>query len=589
MAGITVRTFRELLKKKLVKGVGLIALLGIAASMVIFFAIPPGAPIQREVAMGLEQPVLKVGDVTVTEADLQKFINAQTQNNPPTEYGAILQMRYQTARSLATQLAMTLELEKQGYQASSREIEQAREQFIQSQIDALKQQLLPEGKGDDRDLDKALRERNPNMSLRRLREQIAAEVPDLQFRIFVTQDKFLKSLREKYNPTDEQVRLMFEQVYPARIFVSVEKHKDKAEARIKEAHAALKSGKPFAEVVKQYSDDPDAIKNQGGRVTGSGYYEIQEQLSDLFGAEVANRIMAFKPNQDYTEPLQDKEKKGYYIYTIAERKMEPPPDFDQKKDQYRQAFINMRVSNEQQRVMNAAQQNFKPEFLDPLLAQYEKLTKTMGMPTPERLKTFKEVNDALTPIVNSSNPNVRLAQWMQILVLNQLVQLHKETKDKEGEKKYHEQLVMALNRFFNEGGEDLNIRLLRAEILIEEGKKKEALDDLEIASGMVARPSDFPFLFGIAELYEKAGRKDLAQQTQKRAQDLQKELQRQQEEQQKMIQKQLEELRKQQEAEQKKQQEAQKKQDQGAQQPAANAPQQGGQQQPNANPPQQGK
>lgn len=575
MAGITVRTFRELLKKKLVKGVGLIALLGIAASMVIFFAIPPGAPIQREAAMGLEQPVLKVGDVTVTEADLQKFINAQTQNNPPTEYGAILQMRYQTARSLATQLAMTLELEKQGYQASSREIEQAREQFIQSQIDALKQQLLPEGKGDDRDLDKALRERNPNMSLRRLREQIAAEVPDLQFRIFVTQDKFLKSLREKYNPTDEQVRLMFEQVYPARIFVSVEKHKDKAEARIKEAHAALKSGKPFAEVVKQYSDDPDAIKNQGGRVTGSGYYEIQEQLSDLFGAEVANRIMAFKPNQDYTEPLQDKEKKGYYIYTIAERKMEPPPDFDQKKDQYRQAFINMRVSNEQQRVMNAAQQNFKPEFLDPLLAQYEKLTKTMGMPTPERLKTFKEVNDALTPIVNSSNPNVRLAQWMQILVLNQLVQLHKETKDKEGEKKYHEQLVMALNRFFNEGGEDLNIRLLRAEILIEEGKKKEALDDLEIASGMVARPSDFPFLFGIAELYEKAGRKDLAQQTQKRAQDLQKELQRQQEEQQKMIQKQLEELRKQQEAEQKKQQEAQKKQDQGAQQPAANAPQQG--------------
>ncbi len=591
MAGITVRTFRELLKKKLVKGVGLIALLGIAASMVIFFAIPPGAPMQREAAMGLEQPILKVGDLTVTEADLQKFINAQTQNNPPTEYGAILQMRYQTAQSLATQLAMTLELEKQGYQASSREIEQAKEQFIQSQIDALKQRLLPEGKGDDRDLDKALRERNPNMSLRRLREQIAAEVPDLQFRIFVTQDKFLKSLREKYNPTDEQVRLMFEQVYPARIFVSVEKHKDKAEARIKEAHAALKSGKPFAEVVKQYSDDPDAIKNRGGRITGSGYYEIQEQLSNLFGAEVANRIMAFKPNQDYTEPLQDKEKKGYYIYAIAERKMEPPPDFDQKKDQYRQAFINMRVSNEQQRVMNAAQQNFKPEFLDPLLAQYEKLTKTMGMPTPERLKTFKEVNDALTPIVNSSSPNVRLAQWMQILVLNQLVQLHKETKDKEGEKKYHEQLVMALNRFFNEGGEDLNIRLLRAEILIEEDKKKEALNDLEIAAGMVARPSDFPFLFGIAELYEKAGRKDLAQQTQKRAQDLQKELQRQQEEQQKMIQKQLEELRKQQEAEQKKQQEAQKKEGQGAQQPAANAPQQGGQQQqqPAQNAPQQGK
>ncbi|MCX7992219.1 MAG: peptidylprolyl isomerase [Fimbriimonadales bacterium] len=574
MAGITVRTFRELLKRKLVKGIGLVALLGVAASMVIFFAVPPGAPMQREEATGLTQPVVKVGDVVVTEGELQKFINAQTQNNPPSEYGSLLQLRYQTAQSIANQLAMTLELEKQGYQATSAEIEAAKEEFIKSQIDMLRQQLLPEGKGDDRALDKALRERNPNMSLRRLREQLAAEVPDLQFRLFVTQDKFLKSLREKYNPTDEQVRLMFEQVFPARIFVSVEKHKDKAEARIKEAHEALKSGMSFAEAVKQYSDDPDAIKNRDGRITGGGYYEIQEQLTNLFGAEVANRIMAFKPNKDYTEPLQDKEKKGYYIYAIAERKMEPPPDFNEKKDQYRQAFISMRINNEQQRVMIAAQKNFKPEFQDPLLAQFDKLTKTMGMQTPERLKTFKEINDVLTPIVNSSSPNVRLAQWMQILVLNQLVLLHKEVKDKEGEKKYEEQLTIALNRFFNEGGEDLNIRLMRAERFIEQGKKQEALGDLEIASGLVVRSNDFPFLLGVADLYEKAGRKDLAQQTRKRAQDMQKELQRQQEEQQKMIQKQLEEMRKQQEAEQKKQKEAQK-QGQGEQKPAANAPQQG--------------
>jgi hypothetical protein len=232
----------------------------------------------------------------------------------------------------------------------------------------------------------------------------------------------------------------------------------------------------------------------------------------------------------------------------------------------------MRVSNEQQRVMNAAQQNFKPELVDPILAQYDTLTKTMGMPTPERLKTFKAINDALTPVVNSANPNVRLAQWMQILVLNQLVQISKEVKDKEGEKTYREQLTAAINRFFNEGGEDLNIRRLRAEMLIEAGQKQKALDDLEIAAGMVVRPNEFPFLFDIAELYEKAGRKDLAQQTRKRATDLQKEMARRQEEQQEMIRRQLEAMRKQQEAERKKQQEAQK-QPQSNQQPAANAPQ----------------
>jgi len=569
MAGITVRTFRELLKRKLVKGIGLLVLLLIVGSMVIFFAIPPSAPIQRE-GEGLNQPVLKVGDIVVTEAELLRLMNLQTQGNLPSEYGALLQMRYETARSLANQLAITLELEKQGYTASRAEIEAAKEEYIKSQLDMLRQQLLPEGKGDDRALDKALKERGT--SLRRVREQILAETPELLFRMRVVNDKFLKSLREKYNPTDEQVRLMFEQVYPARIFVSVEKHKEKAEARIKEAYAALKAGKPFAEVVQQYSDDPDPIKKQGGRLTGSGYYEIQEQLSNLFGTEVANQVMAFKPNKDFTEPLQDKEKKGYYIYAIAERKMEPPSDFDKNKEGYRQAFINMRVSNEQQRVMNAAQQNYKPEFVDPILAQYDALTKTFGMPTPERLKTLKAVNEALTPIVNSANPNVRLAQWLQISVLNQLVQISKEVKDKEGEKTYREQLTAAINRFFNEGGEDLNIRLLRAEMLIEAGQKQKALDDLEIAAGMVVRPNEFPFLFGIAELYEKAGRKDLAQQTRKRATDMQKEMVRRQQEQEEMIRRQLEELRKQQEAERKKQQEAQK-QPQSNQQPAANAPQ----------------
>jgi parvulin-like peptidyl-prolyl isomerase len=362
MAGITVRTFRELLKRKLVKGIGLLVLLLIVGSMVIFFAIPPGAPIQRE-GEGLNQPVLKVGDIVVTEAELLRLMNLQTQGNLPSEYGALLQMRYETAQSLANQLAITLELEKQGYTASRAEIEAAKEEYIKSQLDMLRQQLLPEGKGDDRALDKALKERGT--SLRRVREQILAETPELLFRMRVVNDKFLKSLREKYNPTDEQVRLMFEQVYPARIFVSVEKHKEKAEARIKEAYAALKAGKPFAEVVQQYSDDPDPIKKQGGRLTGSGYYEIQEQLSNLFGTEVANQVMAFKPNKDFTEPLQDKEKKGYYIYAIAERKMEPPSDFDKNKEGYRQAFINMRISTEQQRVMNAAPAELQARVLRP--------------------------------------------------------------------------------------------------------------------------------------------------------------------------------------------------------------------------------
>lgn len=568
MAGITVRTFREILKRRLVKGLGLLVLLLIALSMVVFFAIPPGAPLQQEVAAGLTQPVVKVGDLTITEGDLQRFINIQTQKNPPSDYGSLLQLRYMLARSIADNLAFTLELEKQGYQATPTEIEAAKEQFVQSQLDVLREQLLPEGKGDDRALDKALRERGT--SLRRVREQILAETPEIAFRIQVVQDKFRKSLREKYNPTDEQLRLMFEQVYPARIFVSVNKHKEKAQQRIQEAYNALKAGKPFAEVVKQYSDDPEDIKKRGGQQVGSGYYEIQEGLTELFGAEVANRILALKPGKEYTEPLQDKQKTGYYIYTIAERKLALPEDFEKNKDGYRQAFINMRLSREEVRLRNEAQRTFKPEIVDPVLAQYAKLEGLFREPTPQQIKVLKEVNEALTPVVNSADPNLRLAQWLQILALNRLVELHKQVKDKENEKKFHEQLVTAVNRFFNEGGEDLNIRMLRARLLIEAGQKQQALDDLEIAEGLAARPEDFGYLSEIAQLYEQAGRKDKAQQLRKRADEQRIALQRQQEE---MLRRQIEAFRRQREEEAKKQQETQK-QPQGANQ---RPPQQGAQ------------
>jgi hypothetical protein len=408
-----------------------------------------------------------------------------------------------------------------------------------------------------------------------VREQILAETPELLFRMRVVNDKFLKSLREKYNPTDEQVRLMFEQVYPARIFVSVEKHKEKAEARIKEAYAALKAGKPFAEVVQQYSDDPDPIKKQGGRLTGSGYYEIQEQLSNLFGTEVANQVMAFKPNKDFTEPLQDKEKKGYYIYAIAERKMEPPSDFDKNKEGYRQAFINMRISNEQQRVMNAAQQNFKPEFVDPILAQYDALTKTFGTPTPERLKTLKDNQRRADAHRQLSKPECAPRAVASNLGAEPAGADLQRGQGQGGRKDlprtaYRPRLTASSTR----AGKTSTSVCCARKCSSRQDRSKRRWTTSKSPRGWSCALNEFPFLFVIAELYEKAGRKDLAQQTRKRATDMQKEMVRLQKEQEEMIRRQLEELRKQQEAERKKQQETQK-QPQSNQQPAANAPQGG--------------
>ncbi len=188
MSGITVRTFRDLLRKRAFKAIGLTIAILVALSMVVFFAYVPSPTTQREEAMGLDKVVLKVGDIEFTEADLSRLIENQTQGNPPTEFGELLQLRYQTARQVGQELAMTLELEKRGFQASRAEIEQAREQFIESQLEQIRQQLLPEDKRkDDKELDKALRERGS--SLRQLREQISAQLPEVAMRAQVVSQK----------------------------------------------------------------------------------------------------------------------------------------------------------------------------------------------------------------------------------------------------------------------------------------------------------------------------------------------------------------------------------------------------------------
>ncbi|MCS7066775.1 MAG: peptidylprolyl isomerase, partial [Fimbriimonadales bacterium] len=508
MSGLSVRTFRNLLKNKAMRAIGFTIAGLVALSMVIFFTYIPPMGITGEQRGGMPgggQEVLRVGDRSVNEGELEQYLQFIQRGQEPDSLGMQLNQRYQAIRSLGEQLAFVSQLEKAGFRASDADIEGVKEEFLKQELDALRAQLLPNGKGSDRDLDRALRERGS--SLERVKQEALARVPEILFLIEATQSKYLKSLREKYNPTDEQLRLMFENLYPARIFISQEKHKDKAQARAQEAYEQLKAGKPFAEVVKRYSDDPKPLIDQGGSLTGSDYYTIQEQLSGYLRPEDVSGILALKPGAS-TPPLKDKENKGYYIFTLTKRELQLPDDFEKEKARYRDQFINMRVQREAFRVRTEALGAFKPQIKDPLIAQYEKWFGVFPKPPHEQEKELEAIDKALTPLIAKPTPTTRMAQWLQVQVLAQLRGLAKKTDEKKA-KQYTERLLTALTRFFNEGGEDVALRLMRAELLIELGQKEKAVDDLQIAQGLAWRPYEFPQLDRIATLYEKVGRKDL--------------------------------------------------------------------------------
>jgi len=565
MSGLSVRTFRNLLRNKALRTIGFIIAGLVALSMIVFFAyIPPmgfnGA--RRPTMTTGGQQVLRVNDYTVTEGELEQYLRLIQRGQEPETLGMQLSQRYMAIRSLGEQLALVSQLNKAGFRASNADIEQVKQEFLKQELDTIRAQFLPNVKGSDRDLDRALKERGS--SLERVKQETLARVPETLFMIEATRSKYLKSLREKYNPTDEQLRLMFENLYPARIFISQEKHKDKALSRAQEAYEQLKAGKPFPEVVKRYSDDPKPLIERGGSLTGSGYYEIQEQLSSSLRPEDVSGVLALKPG-DFTPPLKDKQDKGYYIFTITKRELQLPPDFEKEKARYRDQFINLRVQRELFRTQTEALKAFKPQIKDSLIAQYEKWIGVFSKPPHQQEQELEALDKALTPLVAKPSPTTRMAQWLQVQVLAQLRGLAKKTDEKKAQQ-YTERLLTALTRFFNEGGEDLALRLMRAELLIELGQKTKAIDDLQIAQSLAWRPYDFPQLDRIAELYKRAGRNDLAQQTEQLARQRQKQMEEMRKAQEEAIRRQLEAFRKQQEEEKKKRS--------AQQQPSGNQPRQ---------------
>ena len=557
MSGLSVRAFRNLLKNKAMRAIGFTIGGLVALSMVIFFAyIPPMRLISTQHGGTTTggQEVLRVGNRSINEGELEQYLRFIQRGQEPDTLGMQLSQRYGAIRSLGEQLAFVSQLEKAGFRASDADIEQVKAEFLKQELDLIRAQLLPNGKGSDRDLDRALRERGS--SLERVKQETLARVPEVLFLVEAAQSKYLKSLREKYNPTDEQLRLMFENLYPARIFISQEKHKDKAEARAQEAYEQLKAGKPFAEVVKRYSDDPKPLIERSGNLVGSGYYEIQEQLSGYLRPEDVSGILGLKPGT-FTPPLKNKENKGYYIFTLTKREQQLPDDFEKEKAKYRDQFINMRVQREVFRTRTEALGAFKPQIKDPLMAQYEKWMGVFSKPPHEQEKELEAIDKALTPLIAKPTPTTRMAQWLQVQVLAQLRGLAKNVDEKKAQQ-YTERLLTALTRFFNEGGEDIALRLMRAELVIELGQKEKALDDLQIAQSLAWRPFNFPQLDRIAELYKKAGRKDLAQQAEQLARQRQKQMEEMRKAQEEAIRRQMEAFRKQQE-EEKKQQATQQK------------------------------
>lgn len=561
MSGFTIRSIRQLGAKRSVRAIAYLIVGAVALSMIIFFTLPGGAPSQRgegELPFEDNTPVAVAAGKTITAGEMNRLIaNIQQQQRFGSGPGVMMMMRYQAIQSLANEAVMEKALREQGISVSNDELEKAKEQFVQQQLAPMRMQILPEGKGTDADFDKALRERGGSLSM--LKERILAMVPESSMRVQAMYQKWLAGLKQKFTPANEdQLKQMWLNVFPARIWINTTQQRDKeaARKRAQEAYDKLKGGAKFEDIAKQYTDDPATIRDKGGHMTGSGYYEIQDSLAAILKPEDVSKVMALNPGQ-YTEPMEDKEGKSFYIYSIIKRQMDLPKDFEQKKDDYKQQYIDMRTQSEVGRFRMQATTGMKTEYKDPLLQAYNQWVSSTAADNAARMKNLKEILEKITPLTaQEDNPDLIYAQWLHVQILNQLYSVAKQVKDKKLEQDYRDQLIASFEKFFSlNPEEDLGLRLTYGELLLEAGKKEKAVEEFKIVQEFTFEDAQFQTQQRLAELFKKAGENALAAKAAKQGQEMFQRVQQQQMEQQRM----QAEMMKQYELEQKKKDEAVKK------------------------------
>ena len=129
-------------------------------------------------------------------------------------------------------------------------------------------------------------------------------------------------------------------IHLAEILVSTEKYKpDEAEKRAKDAEAELKGGAKFSEVVKKYSDGPNA--------DSSGDIGLMKTSS------VAPAILAAIDKLDtneYTDVLQTKN--GYMILRLLEHFSPGVPKFEEVESHVQEMLYNQRMAPKMREYLN---------------------------------------------------------------------------------------------------------------------------------------------------------------------------------------------------------------------------------------------
>lgn len=171
--------------------------------------------------------------------------------------------------------------------------------------------------------------------------------------------------------TEERIRERYESIDLSQIVIATgpaagEKSRSDREAlqRAEEVYARITAGEDFAELAKEYSDDP-ITSEQGGRVGRGTIALYRQELDESF----VEAVLQLAPGE-VSRPI--KTRYGYYIVRVEDVKLAEGEEWEKEKEKVRKELMleALNTSGKLNDWIKAEREKAKIEILDPALRGY---------------------------------------------------------------------------------------------------------------------------------------------------------------------------------------------------------------------------
>lgn len=495
---LSLRSIRANFAKRL-QALSLVFVFVIAAGLITYFAaVPTGGPTESPG----RQPIALVNGEPIERAQFEEQVNERARERVMLTGDALgaITIRPEVFREQVDQLLIAQAAKREGITLSDRDLDREIEKLIDQQVKTERERAAQGKELTDQQFEMIIRN-SMGKSVADWREELRQNWQPRKplLRQALIQQKLMEKVAGVPNPTDDELKRSFDLLQVRHILVSTSNRtEEQARKRAEEILQKVRSGGDFAQLARQFSDDPGS-KAQGGALPPS----MRSQIDLMFVPEFAQALNKLQPGQ--TSDLV-KTDYGFHIIRLDSVKPNVPADFDKKKEEYQKQYVDSQRAAKWGQYLAQLRRTAKIEIQDPELKAFqalEELQKQSGKP---------EYSSALTRAIEAfEQATQQMPSADSLVVLGMLYQQQSEmpglaeTTRKQAREKAITAWQNALQRI-----ESVQLRMMLAELY-----RKEKQDDLAIQQyqevGRIAW--DRPDIHAqLKSIYQQMGRKDLVQQ-----------------------------------------------------------------------------